>query len=73
MDLIKPFIYLFLQPVILLKDHKFGYSHKKQKNSLEGSPKRALFAGELEFLKIQEPRLPQHTSNVNIECAGKSE
>ena len=30
-------------------------------------------AAELEFPKILVPRLPQHTSNVNIECAGKSE
>ena len=27
---------------------------------------------ELEFLKILVPRLPQHTSNVNIEYAGKT-
>ena len=33
---------------------------------------RVLFATELEFPKILVPRLPQHISNVNIECAGKS-
>ena len=33
---------------------------------------RVLFADELEFPKILVPRLHQHTSNVNIECAGKS-
>ena len=38
----------------------------------EGSLDRALFAAELEFLKIIVPRLHHHTSNVNIECAGKS-
>ena len=27
---------------------------------------------ELEFLKILVPRLPQHTSNVNIEYVGKT-
>ena len=32
-----------------------------------------LFAAELGFLKILVPTLPEHTSNVNIECAGKSE
>ena len=46
---------------------------KKRKDSLEGSLNRVLFAAELEFPKILVPRLPQHTSNVNIECAGKSE
>ena len=47
-------------------------SSKKRKDSLEGSLDRVLFAAELEFLKILVPRLPQHTSNVNTECAGKS-
>ena len=32
---------------------------------------RALFATELDFPKILVPRLPQHTSNVNTEYAGK--
>ena len=49
------------------------HSHKKWNDSLEGSLDRVLLAAELEFLKILVPRLPQHTSNVNIECAGKSE
>ena len=49
------------------------HSHKKRKDSLEGSLDRVLFAAELEFPKILVPRLSQHTSNVNIECAGKSE
>ena len=51
----------------------FNHSHKKRKDSLEGSLDRVLLAAELEFPKILVPRLPQHTSNVNIECAGKSE
>ena len=51
----------------------FNHSHKKRKDSLEGSLDRVLLAAELEFSKILVPRLPQHTSNVNIECAGKSE
>ena len=50
-----------------------GHSHKKRKDSLEGSLDRVLPAAELEFLKILVPRLSQHTSDVNIECAGKSE
>ena len=49
------------------------HSHKKHKDSLEGSLYRVLLAPELEFPKILVPRLPQHTSNVNTECAGKSE
>ena len=36
---------------------------------MEGSLDQVLFASELEFPKIAVPRLPQHTSNVNIECA----
>ena len=49
------------------------HSHKKQKDSLEGSLNQVLLAVELEFPKILLPRLPQHTSNVNIECGGRSE
>ena len=48
------------------------HSHKKRKDSLEGSLDRVLFAAELEFPKILVPRLPQNTSNVNTECTGKS-
>ena len=48
------------------------HSHKKRKDSLEGSLVRVLFADELEFPKILVPRLPQNTSNVNIESIGKS-
>ena len=50
-----------------------GIVIRKQRDSLEGSLDRVLLAAELEFPKILVPRLPQHTSNVNIECAGKSE
>ena len=50
------------------------HSHKKRKDSLESSLDRVLLAAELEFPKIIVPRLPQHTLNVNIECAaGKSD
>ena len=52
---------------------ELDHSHKKWKDSLEGSLDRVLLAAELEFPKILVPRLPQHTSDVNIECAGKSE
>ena len=45
----------------------------KRKDSPEGSLDRVLFVAELQFSKILVPRLPQHTSNVNIECPGKSE
>ena len=51
----------------------FNHSRKKRKDSLEGSLDRVLLATELEFSKILVPRLSQHTSDVNIECAGKSE
>ena len=49
-----------------------GHSHKKRKDSLEGSLYRVLFAAEHEFPKILVPRLPQHTSDVKIEYVGKS-
>ena len=45
-------------------------SHKKRKDGPKGSLDRVLFAAE--FPKILVPRLPQHTSNVNIECTQKS-
>ena len=59
--------YCFYMVVILCSNH----SHRKRNDRLEGSLDQVLFAAELEFLKILVPRLPQHTSNVNIECAGK--
>ena len=49
-----------------------SHSHKKRRDSLEGSLDWVLFAAELEFAKILVPRLPQNSSNVNIESAGKS-
>ena len=48
------------------------HNHKKRKDSLEGSLGRVLFSAEHEFPKILVPRLPQNTSNVNIESTGKS-
>ena len=45
----------------------------RNEDSLEASLDRALFVAELELPKILEPRLSQHTSNVNTECTGKSE
>ena len=47
--------------------HTFIHSHKKRKDSLEGSLDRVLLAAELEFPKILAPRLSQNTSDVNIE------
>ena len=49
-----------------------GHSHKKLKDSVEGSLDRVLFAAELAFPKILVPRLPQNSSDVNMERAGKS-
>ena len=43
------------------------HSHKRRKDSLGGSLDRVLLATELELPKILVTRLPQHTSNVNIE------
>ena len=62
---------LFLMVVILCSNHR----HKKWKDCLEGSLDRVLFVAELEFPQIYTSTqvLPQQTSNVNIECAGKSE
>ena len=54
------------------KQKCLNHSHKKRKDSLENSLDPVLFAAELEFPKILVPRLPRNTSNVNIECAGKS-
>ena len=53
-------------------NHKTEHSHKKRRDSLEGSLVRVLLATELEFRKTLVLRLSQNTSNVNIECAGKS-
>ena len=53
--------------------HVYLHSHKKRKDSLEGSLDRVLIATELEFPKTLVPRLPQHISDVNIGCAGTSE
>ena len=50
----------------MINDYTLKHSHKKRKDSLEGSPVRVLFAAELEFPKILIPRLPQNTSAVNI-------
>ena len=54
------------------KQKGLNHSHKKRKDGLENSLDPILFAAELEFPKILVPRLPRNTSNVNIECAGKS-
>ena len=51
----------------------FYHSHKKRKDGLKDSLDRVLFEAELDFPKILVPRLPQHTLNVKIECARKSE
>ena len=51
----------------------FEHSHKKRKDSLEGSLDQVLFAAELAFPKMLVPRLPQHKSSVNTEYDGKSE
>ena len=67
-------VIMFLSNYSALSSHVcLNHSHKKRKYSLEGSLDRVLLAAELGFSKILVPRLPQHTSDVNIECAGKSE
>ena len=52
---------------------KCSHSHKKRKDSLEGSLDRLLLAAELEFPMILVPRLTQRASDVTTECTGKSE
>ena len=49
-----------------------NYVTELRKDSLKGSLVRVLFATELEFPNILVPRLPQNTSNVNIESTRKS-
>ena len=46
------------------------HRRKKWNDSLEGSLDWELFPAELEFPKILVSRLPQNSSNVNIECVG---
>ena len=62
------FILLIQFSIVILYMH----SHKKQKNSLKKSLVRVLFAAEIDFPKILVLRLPQNTSNVNIESSAKS-
>ena len=63
----------FLDQQIYAKKSTWRHRHKKRKDSMEGSLDRVLLAIELEFPKILVPRLSQHTSDVNFECAGNSE
>ena len=67
------FLYHMTHVVTFQLKSWFFHSHKNRKDSLEGSLDRVSLAAELEFPKILVPRLPQHTSDVNIECVGKSE
>ena len=62
-----------LEKIIYIQTYILPLIQKKRKDSLEGSLDRVLLAAELEFPKILVPSLPQHTSDVNIECGGKSE
>ena len=57
---------------IFIQNNPLKHSHKKRKDSLEGSLDRVLIAAELDFPKILIPRLPSGSSNVYTECAGKS-
>ena len=50
----------------------FNHSQNERTDNLEGSIDQVLFVVELEFLNVLVPRLPQHTSEVNTECARKS-
>ena len=68
----KEYVLLFLDDNVD-EESEYFHSHKKRKDSLEGSLNRVLLAAELEFPKILVPRLPQHISNVNIKCTRKSE
>ena len=57
---------------MIMLSNKTNHSHKKRKDNLEGSLDRVLFPTEIELRKIIVPRLPQNSSNINIECTGKS-
>ena len=59
------------QPFQIMRKYapKISIVIRNGKDSLEDSLDRILLAAELEFLKILVPKLPQHTSNVNIERA----
>ena len=45
-----------------------NHSHKKRKDSLEGSLDQVLLAAKRELPKILVPKPPQHTSDVRVEC-----
>ena len=57
---------------MIMLSNKTNHSHKKRKDNLEGSLDRVLFPTEIELRKIIVLRLPQNSSNINIECTGKS-
>ena len=67
------FLLVLYTKLFVLMIGLLSHSHKKWKDSLESSLDRVLLAAELQFLKILVPRLPQRTSDLNIECAGQSE
>ena len=56
-----------------IKTLTFILRHSKNKwnDSIEGSLDRVLFEGDPGFPKSLMPRIPQNTSNINTECAGK--
>ena len=54
------------------KEKSRHHSHKKRKDSLEASLILVLFETEPDLPKILVPRLPQNSSNINIESDGKS-
>ena len=66
------FIFSIYTFVMIMLSNKTNHSHKKRKDNLEGSLDRVLFPTEIELRKIIVPRLPQNSSNINIECTGKS-
>ena len=60
--------------ILLVKhiDQEQYHSHKKRKDSLEGSLERVILAAVLKFPKMLVPRLSQNTLDVSIKCAKKS-
>ena len=54
------------------QNSRINHSYKKRKDSLEGCLDRVLLVADLEFPTILVPRLPQNTSNVNIDRARRS-
>ena len=57
---------------MMIANSCFKHGHKKRKDSLVVCLDQVLLPAKRELPKILVPTLSQNTSNVNIECPGKS-